>query len=169
MKLPIGLLTGALLVAAAPVAAQDVKTLSVHNDWTAYSFKENKRQVCYMAARPTKSEGVRGKRGDVFAIVTHRPSEGSFGVFSFIAGYPLKEGKPVALDVGTKPYSLTSHGETAWASTDDDKNLLASMKSAKAMIIQATAAKGGDSRDNFSLNGFAQALEAISRACPRAK
>ncbi|MBF0563548.1 MAG: invasion associated locus B family protein [Alphaproteobacteria bacterium] len=145
--------------------AQDAKTIATHGDWTAYVFKENKKQVCFMASRPTKSEGTYKQRGDVLASITHRPGEGAFGVFSFVAGYPLKEGRPVKIDIGTRPFTLgVSHGETAWASSDDDKNLVHAMKGAKTMTVLATSAKGTESKDYFSLNGFDVIYEAINKA-----
>lgn len=159
-----------VLALAAPATAQNVKTLATNGDWTAYTFKEGKNTVCYMASRPTgPGAGKAKQRGDVFAIITHRPAEGAFGVFSFVAGQPMKEGKPVALEVGTKSFSLASHGETAWASTGDDKALTAALKTAKTMTIQAVPAKGGEIKDHFTLGGFVPTYDAIGKACPRGR
>ncbi len=41
-----------------------------------------------MAGKPDTQDGAKGKsRGDVYALITHRPAEHSRNVFSYVAGY----------------------------------------------------------------------------------
>lgn len=154
-----------VMAAAGPALAQDVSTIGSHGSWTAYSFKEGKNKVCYIASTPSKSEGAYAKRGDVFAIVTHRPAEKSFGVVSIVAGYAYKANNPVQMEVGDKAFKLTSHGETAWASGNDDKAIVTAMKGAGSMEVTGKSTRSTETTDTFSLKGFSAALDAINKAC----
>ncbi|MEO5374030.1 MAG: invasion associated locus B family protein [Alphaproteobacteria bacterium] len=150
---------------ALPAVAQDVTTIGTRGDWTAYSFKEGKGKVCYAASLPARSEGNYAKRGDVFALVTHRPAEKSFGVVSIVAGYSYKPDSPVEMAIGDKMFKLISHGETAWASGSDDKAIVAAMKNGNSMQVRGKSARNTETTDMFSLKGFSAALDTIDKAC----
>jgi len=98
---------------ASSVSAQDVTVIGTHGAWTAYSYQEDSGLVCYMASEPTKAEGNYTRRGDVFALVTHRPSEDSIDVVSIVAGYPYKENSDANVRVGSSSYDMFTHGERA--------------------------------------------------------
>ena len=61
-----------------------------YGDWAAYTYKENGKNVCYIASTPKRDEGKYTKRGDIYAVVTHRPGEQSFDVVNVVAGYTYK-------------------------------------------------------------------------------
>ena len=67
-------------IAAAP------KVLGEYGDWIAYYYRDGAGPVCYMASTPKKDEGKYSKRGDIYIVVTHRPSEKSFDVINVNAG-----------------------------------------------------------------------------------
>jgi hypothetical protein len=75
-----------VLLCAATTHAQDVKVLGVHGKWTAYSFQDNGKLVCYIATNPTSSTGAYKSRGEVLAQVTHRPGD-TFSLQGFTAAY----------------------------------------------------------------------------------
>ncbi len=67
--------TALLALVALPVAqAQGIKTVGIYGDWSAFQFSEDGNPACYMSSEPTKATGNYKKRGEVFAIVTHRPA-----------------------------------------------------------------------------------------------
>ena len=69
------------IMLSATAQASSVPTeLGEYGDWTAYSYKEGKNLVCYMASTPKKDEGNYKKRGDIYAVVTHRPADKSYNV-----------------------------------------------------------------------------------------
>jgi len=123
--------------------------------WTAYSYAENGQPVCYVAAAPAKSDGKYTKRGDVFMLITHRPSQKSLDVVSFVAGYPFKPESQAELTVGKDKFMLFVKEERAWA--PDDK--------ADSTIVRGTSSRGTATVDHFSLKGFARAYDAINKAC----
>lgn len=66
------ILSLALLISCPAFAGSVPVELGEYGDWTAYSYKEGKNLVCYMASTPKKDEGNYKKRGDIYAVVTHR-------------------------------------------------------------------------------------------------
>src|SRR3712207_8722095 len=79
---------------------------------TLFRSLEEGKKVCYMSAAPDKSEGNYKTRGEVYALVTHRPAQNSRDVVSLISGYPLK---PDA-DVDRKSTRLnSSHANISYA------------------------------------------------------
>lgn len=163
--LPILTLFALLLVAGAAGAQGAPTELGVFGDWRAFQYDENGSPVCYMMTQPTKSEGNYAKRGEVHALVTHRPATGQVGVFTFGAGYEIKPDSKPKVTVGDTAIALFPAGENGWARNDDDPKLVAAMKGGAKMIITGTSARGTDTKDTFSLSGFTKAYEAIGKAC----
>jgi len=158
----IGLL---LVFIAAPGTAQTVSPIGARGAWTAYTFTEDKGKVCYILAYPSRSEGKYTRRGAVYAIVTHRPGQGSYGTVSVAAGYPYKPGATVQLTIGERTFTLTGEDETAWAQDGDSKNLVTAMKKGDEMIVRGTSQRGTQTIDTFSLAGFTAAHALIDKAC----
>ena len=151
-----------------PVHANSMpEEIGQFKDWTAYSYKEGKNTVCYMASMPKKDEGNYKVRGDIYAIVTHRPADKSYDVVSFIAGYPFKKGTSIVVKIGTTSFNnLFPNGETAWApDSATDKRLVEEMKRGEKMIVEGVSARGTKTKDTYSLAGFTGAYKAISAKC----
>ncbi len=138
-----------------------------YGDWTAYSYMEGKNIVCYMASTPKKDEGNYTVRGDIYAIVTHRPSEKSYDVVNFIAGYNYKNNSNVVVKIGDTAFnSMFTSGDNAWAlDSSTDKKLVASMKRGERMYVEGISFKGTKTKDTYSLSGFSNAYRAISAKC----
>lgn len=165
----LALLTGLATAMALPPAAlaQEVKTIGKFRDWTAYTHDEGGNEVCYVATSPEKEEGNYSRRGEVFAIVSHRPAEGARNVVSFIAGYPFKDGSEVSVSIdGRREFTLFTHGDAAWAYDEDDTKLVEAMKAGGRMVVKGTSSRGTLTTDTYSLMGFTNAHGAITRACP---
>lgn len=148
--------------------AADPKLLGSFKDWNAFAFDEGGHKVCYMSSQPKKKDPANAKRGDIYVLVTHRPAEKSFDVVSFIAGYPFKKDVEATVDVGAKNFKLFTDGETAWArDADTDKAVVAAMKDTKGkpMVMKGTSGRGTKTTDTYSLDGVAEAYNAINQAC----
>lgn len=147
-------------------SAQDVTVIGTHGAWTAYSYQEDSGLVCYMASEPTKAEGNYTRRGDVFALVTHRPSEDSIDVVSIVAGYPYQENSDANVRVGSSSYDMFTHGERAWNRDEaTDKTMVQSMIRGSTMIVKGTSGRGTLTTDTYSLSGFTAAHRDITEAC----
>ena len=109
--LPLITFATALMVAMVSSAQeQRPDYLGTNRDWNAFQFTENGSLVCYMVSRPTDEQGNYTQRGDVWAIVTHRPAEGSRNVVHFIAGYPFEENGSVSVTVDGSDSDIPAGG-----------------------------------------------------------
>lgn len=158
----------ALALSGGPAAAQSAqpRLLSTHGGWSAFTFEENRAPVCYMIARPAKSEGRYRTRGEVFAMVTHRPQEDSLDVVSITAGYTYQANSRVTVRIGRERFTLQPNGDMAWTTTpEDDRKLAAAIRAGSTMIVEGTSSRGTATKDTFSLTGTGAAYKAISEAC----
>ncbi len=167
MKMRILTLAAVLLASpAASALAADATKIGTYGDWTAYSYTEDGAKVCYMAASPSKSEGDYTQRGNVYAMITHRPSAKSTDVFSFLAGYEYKRDAPVKVSIDGAETVLLGAEEVAWTPNDaTDKKLSEGLRKGKKMVITGTSSRGTDTTDTFSLKGTGSAYSAINKAC----
>lgn len=157
-----------ILLFGLPMQAQasDPELISRHGDWLAYQFTENGNKVCYMASQPEKAEGNYSRRGEIFALITHRPAENTKNVFSYITGYTYKPDSEVTVDIGDQTFTLFTENDRAWTPDDATDNALAqAVRQGSRMIVRGTSSRGTLTTDTFSLSGSAAAHDAISRAC----
>ncbi len=146
--------------------AAEPRLLGTYSDWSAYVFMEGDHKVCYMASQPSKAEGNYTRRGEVFALITHRPAEGTKNVFSYITGYPYKPGSDATVKIGSNNFTLFTQDETAWAAdATADNKIAATIKRGSNMVIKGTSVRGTLTTDTFGLKGSSAAHEAISKEC----
>lgn len=162
----ISLFTLILFISFFPAMASEQKEVGTFGVWTAYVFEENGGNVCYMAAKPEKAEGKYKKRGEVVAMITHRPAEGTKNVFSYMSGYGYKKGSQVDVSIDGKKFMLFTQNDMGWAAdAAADTNLAEAIKKGSKMVVQGVSAKGTQTKDTFNLKGSTKAYEAISKAC----
>ncbi len=150
----------------APAQAQGIQRIGDYGDWSAFQFSEDGNPACYMSSEPTKATGNYKRRGDVFAIVTHRPAEKRIGEVSIIAGYVYKKDSPVAVAIGTQGFELFTQDDGAWAlDAATDKKLVQAMRKGNRMVVEGTSSRGTLTTDTYSLKGFTKAYRAIGKAC----
>jgi Invasion associated locus B (IalB) protein len=153
-------------LAAGPAAAQAIERISNSQDWSAFRYKEDGETVCYMASTPKKADGDYNDRGDIFAIVTHRPASNRIGEVSINAGYTYQKDSSVRLKIGSNSWDLFTDGSNAWApSAQDDQAIVKAMKGGSSMTVKGTSSRGTLTTDTYSLLGFSKAYGAISQAC----
>jgi hypothetical protein len=156
----------ALLTFSIPAYASEQKEIGKFGNWSAYVFEENGGKVCYMAAKPTKAVGKYSKRGDVVAMITHRPAEGTKNVFSYMSGYGYKKGSDVTLSIDSKKFTLFTQNDMAWAAdAGADGNIAEAIKKGSKMVVKGVSGKGTATTDTYSLKGSTKAYEAITTAC----
>jgi invasion protein IalB len=166
MTLRSAFLTLALVFGAFPALAQSPELIGKYGDWKAFKFTENGNQVCYMVSQPTKAEGNYTKRGDIFALVTHRPSEKTKNVFSYVTGYTYKDGSDVTVDVNNNKFTLFTQKDMAWTPDQaSDTKLADSIRKGSKMVVKGTSSRGTKTTDTFSLKGSGGAHDAINKAC----
>lgn len=146
--------------------AEEPKPLGVFGAWQAFVFYEGGDKVCYMASQPKSEKGDYTVRGDIFALVTHRPAEGTRNVFSYITGYDYKSGSDATVKIDGDRFLLFTQDDTAWApDADTDNKLTEHIRKGSSMVVTGTSSRGTLTTDTFSLRGSAAAYDAISKEC----
>ena len=158
--------------APATAATPSPQALGTFDRWIAAFVGEGANKVCYMRTKPSSSESrpARLRRGDVAVAVTHRPGAKQRDEVSFDAGYAIKDGAIVAVEIGQKRFQMFNRPsvdpETAWsADTATDKAMVEAMRAGQAMIVRAVSARGSETVDTVPLAGFAKAYAEIGKAC----
>lgn len=165
----VKLLCTALLILATTSTASYARSpalLGNFGAWKAYSYKESTGQVCFMSATPTKAEGKYSKRGNIYAMITHRPGEKSKDVFSYITGYTYKPNGDITVTIDGEKFALAGQGENAWTTSDAlDQKLASAIQKGSSMVVEGVSARGTKTKDTYSLKGSGDAYSAISKAC----
>lgn len=150
----------------ADAQANEAVEIGKFGNWAAYTLVEDGKKICYMVGEPDKKEGVYNTRGDVFALITHRPTQSVRDVFSYISGYSYEAGSPASVTIDGKEFSLFTQEETAW--TPDgatDSALAKAIQKGSKMVVKGTSKRGNLTTDTFILKGTGEAYKAISKAC----
>jgi hypothetical protein len=159
-------LAAILCLLSVPARASGAEQIGQYGSWTAYSFMENGARVCYMMASPVKTDGDYLRRGNVYAMITHRPKEKEIGVFSYLSGYDYKKDAPVTVTIDGQSSVLLGADRIAWAADEaTDRKLAEALRRGKTMVVAGTSAENIDTMDTFSLSGSDPAYVAISKTC----
>lgn len=155
------------LMMAQPAVAAEPVSIGKFGQWEAWEMQdEGGGKVCYMLARPTKHEGAYKSRDKIYALITHRPAEGSKNVFSYIAGYTYRDKSEAKLKIGPQVFNLFTQAETAWApDANTDNQIAEALRKGSSMVVNGTSARGTATADTFSLKGSGDAHDAIGKAC----
>ena len=161
----------AALVAAGGVFAAGgalaQEALSQNGAWSAYTYKEGDKLVCYMYSQPTKKEGNYKKRDDPHAMVTRRRGSSVAEEVSVTSGYPYKDKSPIKGQIDGRGFKFTIvQNEHAWADDADDEKAVKAMIRGNKLTVRGTSRKDTYSLDTYSLKGFSKTHKAIVKACP---
>ncbi|MFP4386004.1 MAG: invasion associated locus B family protein [Alphaproteobacteria bacterium] len=146
--------------------AAEPRKIGKFGDWTSYVLKESGGEVCYMVSKPVKAEGQYTNRGEIFALITHRPAENTKDVFSYITGYTYKQGSDATVTIDGKSYMLFTQDDTAWApDAEADARLAEAIQKGSEMVVRGTSRFGTLTTDTYSLKGSSGAYRSISKEC----
>jgi hypothetical protein len=131
--------------------------------WRSYTIEEGGNKTCYIASIPTSSTGTFKKRGEPFAMVTHR---GAADEVSISSGYPYKQASDVQLLIDGNRLGLFADNDRAWAKdAATDQALVASMMRGTTMNVKGESRLGSNSNDTYSLSGFTSAYKKMKELC----
>ena len=146
------------------------KELAKFNDWTAFAEGEGKNLACMAVSKPKKAEGNYSRRGDIFAIVTHLPSQNKWNEFSIVAGYNFQPNSNPDVTIGDMKFQLFTSGSRAWSfSPSEDDKIVKYLKNSMKMKVVGTSSRGTITNDTYSLVGFSKAYQKINEACKKKK
>ena len=147
-----------LLLAASPAAARDA--VGVWGGWGAFSDPSPRR--CYAIARPVENGGA------AFASVSNWPGQNIRHQVHIRLSHPRAPSARVTLSVGDRRFDLVAGDADAWApDSRTDMAIVAAMRSARSMSVEAQARSGGAFADTYALTGAATAIDAAALACRR--
>lgn len=169
--LALGLTIGATIGPDAAVA-QEQSRVDAKQDWSIFTAGDGDSKVCWIASKPTESGASRGgnavevRRGDIYLMVTNRPSDGTENEVSFVAGYPFKKGSTVEAKVGTDSFEMFTVEENAWLSSKEkDAQIVDAFRRGVTATVSGVSSRGTTTTDTFSLQGFTAALGEAKKRC----
>ena len=137
--------------------------LGEFGSWTAATYAEDGKKVCYAFTRPSKSEPS-GRQG-VLLSVSHRA--GARDTVTIASGYTYPRNADATVTVGTNSLPFYTAGSTAAAR--DGAAAVRTFRNGREAILKGPAQNGrGTVTDTFPLAGFGAAHDAITKECPAA-
>lgn len=160
MKRRLALSFALLALVATPAAARDA--LGMFGNWAA--FRDPQTPRCYAIAMAAPSTMQRDFQP--YASVGWWPKSGVRGQVHFRLSRRLQPGAPVSLSIGGQRIPLVGGGGDAWAADKrGDAAVIAAMRSAREMVINARDASGRGFTNSYTLEGAATALDAAALGC----
>jgi hypothetical protein len=152
---------------AVPATAAD-KFLGRFDKWEAHRGGAGNDAYCFIAALPAKSEGKIARRGEATLMIAHFPKRRAFGQVQVKAGFALKKGSKLGLEIGNKTYALEAEGDSAYGgSAKENAEIVAALKAGKSAEATALPGAGPKIVDIYPLDGFSKAMAAIDKECGR--
>lgn len=159
--------SAALGVAVLPALAQTLVVVGTASDWTIYSHDNPAAKLCFALSQPKEQDPKGVKRDPAYLYVSAWPKETVKSEISFKFGYPLKKGSEAVVTVNTAAFKLFAAADRAYVEDpQQEQKLLDTMKKGTKLTIKAQSERGTTTTDTYSLNGLAQALQALSQGCP---
>jgi hypothetical protein len=160
-------LSGLAMSGRMAAAASAPTPINKFIDWTAATYDDAGKTLCYATSEPKKQAGKFTSRGKPYIAITHAPQANVRDQVSYVAGYEFKPDSEVKVTIGKQSFSLNLlQKDRAWAKdADTDKALVAAMRKGNTLVIKGVSARGNEITDTYSLNGFTKAYQAIGAAC----
>ena len=152
--------------AAGAAQAQAQERIGAFKYWSAFTADAPDGKVCWAATAPINTEYSGDARGDVFLMVSFRPSADVAGEVSIISGYPYDEKRTAQAKVGSDTFSFFTSEDGAWLETRrEEAQMVKAMKAGSKAFVTGYSSGGKRSNDSFSLLGFTKAYNAARQAC----
>lgn len=150
-----------LLLAVLLTFSIQIKAIEVAVDKWSF-FKEN--EYCYIINAPSKKEGDYKVRGETYVLV-YRINKSPNMIVQVIAGYNYNEKKPVIVKIDQTSFQFSNIDEDAAFIDKKDKEVIFAMKKGKKMVIQGHSSRGTLTTDTYTLLGFTNAVNKLSKDC----
>ena len=145
---------------------EGTKKIGSFEKWSIYA---KSKSLCYMIAQPEKSEGEYKLRGRVRIVVYRNNLENqNKNVVGIDFGYSFTENSKVLIEIDSRnKFKLNTFGQTAWtaSNTKKDKKIIEAMIKGNKLIAFGQSKRGTETKDTYSLSGFAKGLNKINDYC----
>jgi invasion protein IalB len=132
------------------------------NDWQAAAHLEGGTPTCYAFTRARRSTPRLPGRGDVVLSVTE--SRGGRERVAIAAGYAFPAGATASVEVKGERLGFYTAGRSAFARRGAEA--IAAFLKGETARASLAAPRNVSVTDEFSLNGFGAALDAVRHTCP---
>lgn len=151
-------------VPATAVPATARESLGLYAGWGA--FRDPVAPRCYAIAMAEPS--AMRREYQPFAAIGTWPRRGVRGQIHLRMSRRLAPGRPIVLALGEQRFALVGGGGDAWAANDrDNAAIIAAMRSAPFMRVNARDARGRSFANVWALSGAASAMDAAAIGCAR--
>lgn len=145
-----------------PASARD--SLGVFERWGA--FRDPAVPRCYAIAEPAIASARTGVNWRPFASVGHWPRKAMRGQIHLRLSRQRAGKSNVTLIIADQRFALVAGSADAWAPNRQiDAAIIAAMRSANSMSVQATDRAGPGFADTYALRGAATAMDAAALGC----
>lgn len=150
----------AVVAFAGPAQARE--SLGLYGTWGA--FRDPLVPRCYAIAMAAPSAQRRDYQP--FAAIGTWPRRGARNQLHFRLSRKIAAGSRIVLRIGGKRIELTGGGGDAWPRNEQDNAaIIAAMRSAPQMTVQARGMAGGGFVNIWELAGAASAMDAAAIGC----
>ncbi|MGY2049874.1 hypothetical protein [Methylobacterium sp. JK268] len=175
--------------AAAPPSLQ-ASPVGSFGVWNVFAAGEGKARICYAISQPQTRLPKSLKRDAAYLFVTVRKGERVANEVALMMGFPPKPGSsqtgagaetaaanaaPVpapsaandpSLAIGAARYALVVKGANAWLQNPaEEGRVVTEMSRGKKVVVKATSQRGNASTDEYSLEGFGDAIKRTREEC----
>lgn len=136
------------------------QTIAASGDWVAF----DRGGACEAVAR----SGLIPRKGEPqpHVAISFDRGRGRKGEFSVALRRPSRPGSTVVLTIGDQPFLLSARGDRAWSRGPvQEAAIIAAMRSAGGMRVEARDGAGRRMVDRYLLNGAPTAIDAAAAAC----
>lgn len=154
------ILASSCLILATAGAAAPSRLIAAGGSWAGF----DRGNVCEAMAKPIRP--VRRQDAQPYvALAFDRAGPRQGQLFVRLRG-AVRQGSSVILTVGDRPFLLVARGASAWSKDPaQEAAIIAAMRAAGGMRIEARAATGRRMVDRFLLDGAPTAIDAAAAAC----
>lgn len=156
-------------------------------NWSVFAAGLSQSRICYAISQPQQRLPKTLTRGPAFLFVTVRKADNVANEVALIMGFPVKTGGSKAasgsakgaagsaktggssesqLLIGRAKFALVGKDKNAWLrDPKDEPKLVADMSKQQKLTVKAFTQNGEESTDEYSLDGFVDALKRTRDEC----
>ena len=147
---------------AMPALAKE--DIGIFSGWAV--FRDEAPTRCYAIGMPASSRLQRDY--EPYATISTYPARKVRGQVHFRVSRQMAPSSAVTLTIGSRRFRLVGQTSNAWAEDKRmDAQIVASMRSAKTMVIRAVDSRGRRFSNTYQLQGVATAMDAATVACAK--
>ncbi|MEH3145478.1 MAG: hypothetical protein PGN34_09025 [Methylobacterium frigidaeris] len=171
---------------AAPASLQ-ASPIGTYGDWNVFAAGEGRNRLCYAISQPETRLPKSLKRDPAYLFVTVRKGDKVANEVAVMLGFAPKPGSAQAaattaaangaapaqsaandpmMTLGSARYALVVKGTNAWLQNPaEEGRVVAEMGKVKKLTVKAVSQRGNVSTDEYSLDGFGEAMKRTREEC----